>query len=136
MKVSQETLRDYLTDALPDAEMALVEKALRDSPELRQQLDELRTAADRGDHTIGGIWRRERLSCPSREQLGGYLLSALEPDLEEYIKFHLEIVGCAVCQANLDDLTRRQAETATSTTSRRQRILKSSAGLIRKPGRS
>src|SRR5437588_628849 len=72
--------------------------------------NQLRQDADRGEHSVGGIWRRERLSCPNREQLGGFLLQALDPDLLEYIEFHLTTVGCAFCGANLDDLKRLQAE--------------------------
>ena len=59
---------------------------------------------DRGEHTVGAIWRRERVSCLSRDQLGSYLLGAGDPELLEYIDFHLKTVGCPFCQANLDDL--------------------------------
>ena len=44
------------------------------------------------------------MSCPTRDQLGGYLLEAGDPELLEYIRFHLEEIGCPYCQANLDDL--------------------------------
>ena len=61
-------------------------------------------APNRGEHSIGAVWRRDRLSCPTRDQLGAYLLQALDPDLIDYIAFHLQTVGCPYCQANLDDL--------------------------------
>ena len=63
---------------------------------------------DRGEHTVGAIWRRERVSCPTRDQLGGYLLGAGDDDLLKYVRFHLEVVGCPYCQANLDDLRKLQ----------------------------
>jgi hypothetical protein len=125
--ITPELLRDYLNDALPDAELAMVEKALRESADLRELFDTIRDAADRGEHSVGAIWRRDRLSCPSREQLGGYLLQALDPEHIEYIQFHLTTIGCPYCQANLDDLTRKHAEPSRT---RRQRIVKSSAGLL------
>jgi hypothetical protein len=64
----------------------------------------VRDELDRGEHSVGAIWRRERLSCPTREQLGQHLLGAAPPDLGDYIEFHLETVGCPYCLANLDDL--------------------------------
>ena len=103
-EITRQVLRDYLNDALPDEEMARVEKALRDSPQLRSALQDVLDEVDRGEHTVGAIWRRERVSCPTREQLGGFLLGAGDPDLLDYIQFHLEVVGCPYCQANLDDL--------------------------------
>lgn len=132
--LTPQTLRDYLADTLPDAEIAAVEKSLRDSAEVRALLEVVRQDADRGEHAVGAVWRRERLSCPTRDQLGGHLLSALDQDLLDYITFHLTVVGCPFCQANMDDLKKRQADAAGPAKTRRQRIVKSSAGLLRKPG--
>jgi len=108
--ITRQMLRDYLHDALPEPEMAAVEKALRGSPALRKALDEIREEEDRGEHTVGAIWRRERVSCPTREQLGGFLLGAGDPDLLDYVQFHLDVIGCPYCQANLDDLKKLQGE--------------------------
>lgn len=104
--ITREVLRDYLHDALPDVELAAVERALRSSPELRALLSEVMGQEDRGEHTVGAIWRRERVSCPTRDQLGGYVLGASDPELLDYVRFHLEEIGCPYCQANLDDLKR------------------------------
>ncbi|HVL11983.1 MAG TPA: hypothetical protein VM529_05430 [Gemmata sp.] len=106
--ITREVLRDYLNDALPDEELAAVERALRGSAELRGLLAEVLGQEDRGEHTAGAIWRRERVSCPARDQLGGYLLGAGDPELLEYVRFHLEEIGCPYCQANLDDLKKLQ----------------------------
>lgn len=130
--ITRQMLRDYLNDALPDAETAAVERALRERPELAELLQEVRQQEIDGGHTLGGIWRRERLSCPTRDQLGAYLLDALDPDLIDYIKFHLNTVGCPFCQANLDDLERLNAEPARQ---RRKRIMDSTAGALREIGR-
>jgi hypothetical protein len=129
--ITRETLRDYLNDALPDAETAAVEAALREQPAVQALFHQVRQDADRGEHSIGAVWRRERISCPTREQLGGLLLQALDPDFLEYIEFHIRTAGCAYCLANLDDLRRLQAEPAAPRTARRRRILDSSAGLLR-----
>ena len=88
--------------------MATVEKALRASKELHVLLGEVRDEEDRGEHSVGAIWRRERVSCPARDQLGGYLLGAGDADLLDYVQFHLETIGCPYCLANLDDLKKLQ----------------------------
>lgn len=102
--ITRQMLRDYLHDALPDPELAAVEKALRESAPLRAIYQEVIEQEDRGEHTVGAIWRRERVSCPSRDQLGSYVLGSGDPELLEYIEFHLKTIGCPYCQANLDDL--------------------------------
>lgn len=103
-RITPEVLRDYLHDALPEAESAQVERALREDPKLLAMLRKVIAEYDSGEHSLGAIWRRERVSCPTRDQLGGYLLEALDPEYLDYIRFHLEVIGCPVCQANLDDL--------------------------------
>ncbi len=126
-------LRDYLADALSPEESARVEKALRDSAELRGQLEEVRqNRADGQLHTLGAIWVRSRLTCPSRQQLGSFLLDALDPELAAYLTFHLEVIECPFCQANLADL-KAQSQTATTShasKTRQHRILQSSQHLL------
>jgi hypothetical protein len=102
---------------------------LRDSAELRDRLRVVREERDRGEHSLGAIWRRERISCLTREDLNGYLHDLLESGLHDYVEFHLKIIGCSTCQANLDDLREKQAETA-SLQRRRKKIFNSSAGLL------
>ena len=118
--------------------MARVEKALRDSAELRARLEDVRKNRDDVQlHTLGAIWHRSRLTCPSRQQLGSYLLDALDPELAAYLKFHLEVVECPFCQANLADLkAQAQAATAAQASKTRQhRILQSSQHLLGEDGR-
>ena len=85
---------------------------------------------DRGEHSIGAIWRRRRLSCPSREQLGTYLLQALDEGWQDYIEFHLQTLACPFCLANLADLQTLQQEPAPKIQERRRRIFESSAGYL------
>jgi hypothetical protein len=85
---------------------------------------------DRGEHSLGAIWRRQRLSCPSREELGSYVLQALDRDLQDYIAFHLKVVGCPFCHANLTDLQTLQQEPAPKAQERRRRFFESSAGYL------
>ncbi|HBJ34288.1 MAG TPA: hypothetical protein DDZ51_05885 [Planctomycetaceae bacterium] len=101
---SDEVLSAYLEEALPVAQLAMIERQLRDDVELRKRLATVIGRQDAGLHSVGVIWRRNRLSCPSRDQLGQYLLGVLDSGPAEYIRFHLENVGCRYCAANHDDL--------------------------------
>jgi hypothetical protein len=130
LEVSRERWHAYLDEALPEAEQAELEKAVRAHDELRTQLAEVVQARERGDHSLGTIWRRERITCPSREQLGSHLLDALAPELQSYIAFHLTVIQCPACLANVTDLQQRQQEPAAKTQQRRQRVLDSSIGLL------
>ena len=129
--IDDETLRSYLADSLPPEDLARVEKALRDSAELRARLEDVRqNRGDSGLHTLGAIWRRGRLTCPDRRQLGSYLLDALDPDLAAYLTFHLDVIECPFCQANLADLKAKASQSAAATKSRHNRILRSSQHLL------
>ncbi|MGC8640021.1 MAG: hypothetical protein ACP5XB_09120 [Isosphaeraceae bacterium] len=134
--INDETLRKYLVDALPPEELARVEKALRDSAQLRERLEDVRHhREDVHLHTLGAIWHRCRLTCASRQQLGSYLLDALDPDLASYIKFHIEVVECPYCRANLADLERRQAgHPSASTAARGKRFLEATRDLLGEEG--
>lgn len=128
----KEILEAYLDDALDEAQTAEVEQALRSSADLRQLLRTLLHQRDRGEHSVGAIWRRQRLTCPTREELGSYLLEVLEAGQQDYIAFHLQTIGCAFCRANLEDLQRLQEENPAPAKERRQRYFESSVGYLRK----
>jgi hypothetical protein len=128
--ITREQLHNYLEDALSEAETSQIEQALRQSPPLQKMLRAIIQERDRGDHSIGAIWCRMRLSCPTREQLGSYLLRVLDGDLHDYIDFHLKTIGCAFCQANLADLQALHKEPAPKAKERQRRYFESSAGLL------
>lgn len=123
-------LEAYLDEALTPAEMARIESQLRQSPELLKVLEEINSRRDAGAHSLGAIWRRHRISCPTREQLGSYLLGVLDDEVVEYIQFHLDVVACRLCHANLQDLKQRQAESSELTVIRRRKYFDSSAGYL------
>jgi len=120
-------LEAYLDEALPSDEMARIEKAVRDDPALVGQLVEIQARRGAGVHSLGEIWRRGRLSCPTREQLSNFLLGVLPEALAGYVVFHIETVGCRLCQANLADLKSRQSEAEQSAQARRRKYFQSSA---------
>lgn len=122
----------YLDEALVPEEMNEVEQALRSQPELLQKLAAINARRDAGVHTVGQIWRRHRVSCPTRETFGSYLLGVLDEPTQKYVDFHLQVVACRFCNANLDDLRRRQAESNDDKSTRRRRYFDSSAGYLNK----
>ncbi len=129
---SQHELEAYLDEALSPEEMAEVEQELRGRPELVGVLAGINRRRDAGVHSLGEIWRRNRVGCPTREQLGSHLLGVLEEEVADYVHFHVEQVGCRLCQANLADLKAQQDETAETTTVRRKKFFQSSAGYLQK----
>ncbi len=125
-------LEAYLDEALPVGEASEIEDAARTDESLARRLVMINSRRDAGVHSLGEIWRRHRLSCPSREDLGSFLLGTLVVEHADYITFHLESTGCRYCQANLDDLRETQSQAGDTTEKRRRRYFQSSAGLLHK----
>jgi hypothetical protein len=127
---SDHQLLGYLDEMLPIEQMAVVEKALRKSESLKSRLTGLSYQRDKeGFHSVGEMWRRERLSCPSRQELGSYLLGTMSADSADYLDFHIRTVGCRLCAANLYDLEQSSESTAEAQ-SRRRKFFQSSAGYL------
>ena len=129
--IRQSDLEAYLDEELPAEQMAQIEKALRKNRELARQAAAINARRNAGVHSLGEIWRRGRLSCPSREQLGSLLLGALPEDAADYVRFHLDEIGCRYCRANLIDLESQQAEKHEVAETRRRKYFQSSVGYLR-----
>lgn len=123
----------FLDEQLEPARSSLIEQALREDETLRQRLVRLRGEDVAGLHTIGAIWRRQQLSCPDRSVLQAYVSNQLDPDMADYVLFHLTEIGCRVCRANFDDLNQQLArDRSAETASRRRRMFQTSAGHLRR----
>jgi len=127
--ISDAELLAWLDEDLAIERMSEIEQLLRSSNELQQRLVVLIQERDQGTVTVGEVWRRHRLSCPTRHELGSFLLGAADAAALDYVRFHLETVECRVCAANLEDLKKSQA-TLPETIKRRERIFASSAGKL------
>jgi anti-sigma factor RsiW len=132
-QLTESDLEAYLDEALAPSEMAAIEAELRKSSKLLKLLAKIHSRRDAGVHSLGEIWRRHRISCPTREQLGSYLLGVLDDEQANYVRFHLEVVTCRLCHANLEDLRQRQAESDESIVVRRKKYFDSSAGYLQRP---
>lgn len=130
--ITTNDLEAFLDEALPPEEMARIEQALRRDRTLLQQLTAICSRRDAGVHSLGAIWRRHRITCPTRQQLGGFLLGTLPDEQAAYIRFHLDVVGCRYCQANLFDLEQQHQESPQKAERRRRRYFESSAGYLRR----
>jgi RNA polymerase sigma factor (sigma-70 family) len=81
------------------------------------------------DSLLTEIWERQRLSCPKRSTVGGFLLKTLDKSWQEYVEFHVNQLGCRFCRANLDDL---QSETKQAPRALREMIMQSTVGFFQK----
>lgn len=128
---SDAELSAFFDEALPPARCAQLEHELRTDAKLRQRLIEVRGRESAGLHTLGAIWRRNRLSCPNRSELGQFVLGTLAAEQRNYIQFHLQKVECRYCQANLTDID-PDDKTPEQATTRRSRYFQTSAGYLKK----
>jgi len=81
------------------------------------------------DSMIAEIWQEQRLSCPKRSTLGAWLLGTLEPAWADYVRFHVDKLGCRFCRANLDDLEQQTATEPVQVF--RDRIMQSTVGFLK-----
>ena len=129
---SNTELEAFLDESLPVERMAAIEEALRGSDALQKQLAAINGRRDAGVHSLGDIWRRHRLSCPSREQLGSFLLGVAPREAADYVTFHLDTIECRYCAASIADLKSQQSAAETEVTRRRNKYFQSSVGHLRK----
>lgn len=81
------------------------------------------------DVTVAKVWREQRLTCLKRSTLGSHLLGVLDDPWEGYTQFHLDVVGCPMCVANLQDLQNEQEELGTRDN---EQIFQSSIGFLKR----
>jgi len=53
---------------------------------------------------VGSLWVRERITCPHSDILLAYGNGGLDAEERDYVSFHLGIVDCPHCQAELSRL--------------------------------
>ncbi|CAD72364.1 MAG TPA: hypothetical protein DDX19_25525 [Rhodopirellula baltica] len=133
-RFSDAELVAFLDEQLEPSRSSEIEQAVREDEKLRQRLIQLRGQDVAGLHTIGAIWRRQRLSCPDRSTLQAYVANQLDHEMADYVLFHLTEIGCRVCRANFDDLNQQLARgrSAEEAATRRRRLFQTSAGHLRR----
>lgn len=61
------------------------------------------------------VWLDQRPSCPKRTTLGKYALEILPSDWNDFVHFHVCVLGCGFCQANLVELQEVEGEASPET---------------------
>lgn len=130
-EISPADLEAYLDEALPAEQMVQIEQLLRQDPSLAKRAGLIHSRRDAGLHSLGEIWRQARLTCPTRDQWGAFLLGVAPAETADYLRFHLDTLGCRYCQANVADLQGQQSEQNESRAQRRRKYFASSAGYLR-----
>ncbi len=101
---SDAELLSWVAESLDVQRSTAMESALRDSAELQQRLSELVVQHESGQLDLAEIWRRRRLTCPSRSTWSAWLVGRIGGEFREYLEFHLDQLGCRFCAANVADL--------------------------------
>ena len=125
---TDEELMAYADERLPVDQAAELERLLRSSTELVQRLTELMRSRESLDPSLGSMWRRGRWSCPPRAVWSAFVDGRLGDGLSQHLRFHVEVIGCRVCAANLADL--QQSGNHTDSEGRVRKIFQSSAGRL------
>lgn len=125
---TDEELWAYANETLSVERAAELERLLRTSTALVNRLAELIRNGDQGDSSLGAMWRRGRWSCPPRAVWSAFVDGRLGDGLSQYLKFHVETIGCRICAANLADL--QQTPGTTDSEGRVRKIFQSSAGRL------
>ena len=79
--------------------------------QLRRHVGDLKgsqTDTEPLDALLSEVWEIQRPTCPKRTTIGAFVLGSLEAPWQQYVDFHLHRLGCAFCQANLEDLQKQQ----------------------------
>lgn len=82
----------------------------------------------KADVTVSRVWREHRLTCLKRSTLGSYLMEVLDEPWRSYTQFHLDVVGCSMCVANLADLDDEEEDRSPIDT---ERMFTSSVGFLK-----
>lgn len=123
---TDEELLAYADECLSVDRSATIEQLLRTDDSLVNRLAGLLSTRDQGEHGVGELWRRNRLSCPPRAVWSAFVDGRLGDGLSQYLRFHVETIGCRLCAANLADV---EVKGDPSDSERRTRkIFQSSAG--------
>lgn len=101
----------YLEGVLEEGgeEERWIRSRVESSAEERAFFESVREEIETQNLSISLVWRQERISCPHRDLLQAHHYGSLSEAESDFIRFHVERVGCAYCAANLDDIAAGEA---------------------------
>lgn len=88
-------------------------------------------SAEEFENLLTDLWEYHRFSCPKRSTIGAFMLQTLDEDWYKYVDFHLNVLGCRFCRANLDDLESQSRESRQEQF--QARIMESTIGFLHRP---
>lgn len=94
----------YIAEELSLRRSKELENRLKDSGRERLRLSKLLLSLDDQPLSLAQIWRERRLSCPPRSTWQAYLAEEIHGEYKSYLQFHLDVMECRYCAANLADL--------------------------------
>jgi hypothetical protein len=100
-----------------------LEEHVRDCEACREAVETLEDEVMSLQISISELWFREHVSCPHRDILGRYARGELDAEAASYVRFHVEDLECAWCQA-------RQAELEAGSTAEGRRRLAASRSRV------
>lgn len=125
---TDQELRAYLAEELSLPRSVEIERALLVDDTLRARMRTLLDDSPSASLAVRDVWLKARLSCPSRDVLADYLAELLGDGLSQYVRFHLNEVGCRYCAANLADL---QEQGGAEAAARGRKFFETSVGRLR-----
>ncbi len=116
-------------------EIAVVKRRLleRLARSVRSSISNLSAAPEEvliASDMLTSVWETMRPSCSKRTTLGKYTLRILPCEWEDFVRFHVETLGCTFCNANLVDLSVTSESTAKP--SQHLRLFHSTIGFLKR----
>jgi RNA polymerase sigma factor (sigma-70 family) len=81
--------------------------------------------------SLNQVWENQRPSCPKRTTLGKFSLELLPDDWTDFVHFHVNLLGCSYCRANLEELEDESGTTESRQFS--QQLFQSTIGFLQRP---
>ena len=104
--LTRDKIVEYLDGVLEKGgeEERWVQRRLESSEQERAFFEAVREEVETQNLSISLVWRQERVSCPHRDLLEAHYHGSLSEAESDYIRFHVERIGCNCCAANLEDI--------------------------------
>ena len=105
----EDLIHGYLNENLNEEGMAGVEKRLREDPHFYALLIRIqnRIPNQQTEHGVSTAWLAGRLTCASRTEWTQFFSGLVDKKRADYLKFHLDVIECPFCRANVADLQNR-----------------------------
>ncbi len=123
-----------LVETGPPAEADPVQRHAGDCDACCDVLAALREEVAAIGISLSRLWIQGRVSCPHASLLAGYAAGSLPPGAMDYLRFHLEDLGCPHCAAALEELAAEESGAATPQADRAcRRVAESTAAWLAEP---